>query len=111
MKKNDPIPESFSSIEEASEFWDSHDAGEYDEFLRPLSDELDVAENMPQSVLLEANLATRLKEIARLRGISLETLVNLWISKNCRADSLIQNSRLVVFYNKLLSQSPITVPH
>jgi len=33
MKKTkEPIPQHFNSIEEASDFWDTHDAGEYEEY-------------------------------------------------------------------------------
>lgn len=28
-KERDPIPEQFKSIEEAAEFWDSHDLADY----------------------------------------------------------------------------------
>ncbi len=36
----DPLPEEFSSEEEAGEFWDTHSLTDYEEFLEPV--ELDV---------------------------------------------------------------------
>ncbi len=45
-KKIDPIPEHFASIEEASDFWDTHDAGDYEAYLRPVNEELEVYENL-----------------------------------------------------------------
>jgi hypothetical protein len=80
-KKIDPIPEHFNSIEAASDFWDTHDAGDYEEYLRPLDEKIAMSENLPYSVLLDNLIAQRLKQIAQNRGISLETLVNLWLEE------------------------------
>jgi len=85
MKKNnkklDSIPDHFASIEEASDFWDTHDAGDYEEYLRPVNEKLIVAKELPQAILLEHVLLEKLKKIARRRGVSLETLVNLWLGE------------------------------
>lgn len=64
-KKINAIPEHFVSIEEASDFWDNHDAGDYEEYLRPVNEELDIAKELPQAVLLEYSLLEKLKKIAR----------------------------------------------
>lgn len=80
-KKRDPIPEHFSSIEEASDFWDTHDAGEYEEYLRPINEKFEVARELPRAVLLEHTLSNKLGKIARQKGVSLETLVNLWLEE------------------------------
>lgn len=37
-KEIEQIPEHFETIEEASNFWDTHDAGDYEEYLRPLNE-------------------------------------------------------------------------
>ena len=80
-KGKDELPEHFENIKEASDFWDAHDAGDYEEFLRPLSEQLESADRMPQAVLLESSLSEKLNSIAKRKGISLETLVNLWLSE------------------------------
>jgi len=80
-KKIDLIPEAFESLEEASMFWDTHDAGDYEEYLRPVDETLEVSHELPQTVLLERSLSERLKRLAREKGISLETLVNLWLEE------------------------------
>lgn len=79
--KIDPLPEHFNSIEAASDFWHTHDAGDYEEHLRPLDEKIALSENLPYSVLLDNLIAQRLKQIAQNRGISLETLVNLWLEE------------------------------
>ncbi|MBC8180831.1 hypothetical protein H8E88_06880 [candidate division KSB1 bacterium] len=78
-KKNDPIPEHFNSVQDASDFWDSHDAGVYDTYLRPVNEGIEVEKEIPQAVLVEYSIIEKLKKNARKRGISLETLVNLWL--------------------------------
>ena len=78
-------PEQFANIEEASEFWDTHDAGDYEQYLRPVREKLEVAADAPQSVLLDSALVEGLKRISRERGISVETLVNLWLQEKIKA--------------------------
>jgi len=80
-RKIDPIPEHFFNIEEVSDFWDTHDAGDYEEYLRPISEGVEVEKELPQAVLLEHSLLENVKRVARYQGISLETLVNLWIKE------------------------------
>lgn len=80
-KRVDPIPKKFASIEEASDFWDTHDSGDYEEYMRPINEELEVAEILSQAVPLEHSLLQELKTAARQRGVSLETLVNLWLKE------------------------------
>lgn len=86
-KKIDPIPERFASIKEASDFWDVHDAGDYEEFLHLVDEELEVSQELPQTVSLEHSLSETLKEVARQKGVSLETLVNLWLKEKLLTDS------------------------
>ncbi len=31
-KRRDPLPEHFGSLEEAAEFWDTHDSGNYEKY-------------------------------------------------------------------------------
>jgi hypothetical protein len=80
-KQLDPIPEQFDTLEEASDFWDTHDVEDYAEYLRPVAESLEIASNLPQAVLVERSLLKELKGVARRRGISLETLVNLWLKE------------------------------
>ncbi|MEK7829539.1 MAG: hypothetical protein AAB401_00555, partial [Acidobacteriota bacterium] len=60
----DPLPESFATEEEAGEFWDSHSTMDYEQFLEPADDviqiksrvfEVEVAEDVFQRLLREAN--------------------------------------------------------
>jgi hypothetical protein len=64
-----------TSLEELGEFWDTHDFTDYD------TDVPDVAFRIARAIQIEAELLTALEQQARLRGISIETLVNLWLQQ------------------------------
>ena len=41
-KKRDPLPEHFASLEEAAEFWETHDSADYNEYFTPVDVEVDI---------------------------------------------------------------------
>ena len=78
--QRDPIPEHFADLEAAAEFWDSHDLADYED----LTGEVQFTVNLQRRrrlVALEPDLANRLAAEARKRGLSAESLVNLWLSE------------------------------
>ena len=79
--KPDPIPKSFASIGEAAEFWDKHDLADYWDQTQPVHDVDIRIERVHYLVALEPSLAKKVREAARQRGVSSETLVNLWLSE------------------------------
>ncbi|MEW5694109.1 MAG: CopG family antitoxin [Candidatus Hydrogenedentota bacterium] len=76
-----PIPEHFTNIKESSEFWDTYDAGDHEKYLRPIQEDIKVSKKLPQAVLVKPSLLEKLKKIAKQKGISLETLINLWLNE------------------------------
>ena len=73
-QKSNSIPIHFSSLEEASDFGDTHDAGDYEKYLCPLKEGVEVSKELPQAVLLEPSLLEKIKKVAQQKGVSLETL-------------------------------------
>lgn len=63
------------SLEEIGEFWDIHDFTEFD------SDAPDVEFTVASSIAIEADLLSAVEQQARLRGVTVETLVNLWLQE------------------------------
>lgn len=61
--------------EEMSDFWDAHDFSEFD------TDAPDAAFTVTLAVPIEADLLASVERQARLRGVSVETLVNLWLQQ------------------------------
>ena len=76
-KKIDPIPDDMT-IEEASEFWDTHSVADYPSRLVQLEY---APEKRLTFVAIDEDVLTRVEEQARKRGVSAETLVNLWIKE------------------------------
>jgi len=79
-KERDPIPEEFKTIEEAAEFWDSHDLGDYWDLTRKADLEVDIQRRLFLTAL-EPELAKKLTDCARKQGVSTETLINVWLSE------------------------------
>jgi hypothetical protein len=79
-KERDPIPKHFKSIEEAAEFWDSHDLADYWDLTRKADFEVDIQRHLFLTAL-EPELAKKLTDCARSRGVSTETLINVWLSE------------------------------
>lgn len=75
MKDNhvDPIPESFGSLEEAGEFWDSHDTMDYQEALKTVEATTELR-NRYYEVEIEMSVAQALRDQARRRGITTSDL-------------------------------------
>jgi len=64
-----------TTIEEIGAFWDTHDFTEYD------TDAPDVPFVITRAIQIEAELLVALEQQAQLRGVSVETLVNLWLQQ------------------------------
>ena len=79
--ERDPIPE-FETLEDIAEFWDTHSTADYDDMTHEVHFEVNL--NQPDkvtSVSLLPELSQTLTTLARDRGISLETLVNVWLTE------------------------------
>ncbi len=79
-KRRDPLPEHFASLEEAAEFWDTHDSADYEEYMRDVACEVEI-EYRRFLISLDSDLFRKVSSIARAKGVSSETLVNLWIQE------------------------------
>ncbi len=77
-KKRDPLPERFTSIEEAAEFWDTHDSADYEEYMRDVECRINI-KRQTYMISVDSNLYRKLRVIAKERGVKPETLVNLWL--------------------------------
>jgi hypothetical protein len=65
-----------NTLEEMGHFWDEHDFAEYDD-----PDVPDVEFEVTLSVAIDPDLLVGVEKQARLRGVTLETLVNLWLQQ------------------------------
>jgi len=65
-----------SNYEKMGEFWDAHDFTEFDDPNAPA-----VEFHVSVAIPVEPDLLSEIEELARQRGISSETLVNLWLKE------------------------------
>ncbi len=72
------------SIAEMADFWDTHDATDFDDqtYEVAMEFEFDVQRHY---IAIDPDLLVRLRELARARGISLESLANLWLQERAIA--------------------------
>ena len=82
-KKRDPIPKHFKSMEEAAEFWDSHDLADYWDLTREAHFEVDIQRRVFLTAL-EPTLAKKLTALAHKQGVSTETLINVWLTEKAK---------------------------
>ncbi len=80
MPKNSKgaIPKHFRTLEEAGEFWDTHDPGDYWD----QTEEVTMSFHLKRKrhlFSIEPEIARRLRSAAASRGISPETIANLWL--------------------------------
>jgi len=78
IKARDPLP-NFKSLEEEVEFWETHSLADYRDYWREVKDvKIDL---VPRRLSLEDELAQKINKVALQRGVSSETLVNLWLQQ------------------------------
>jgi hypothetical protein len=73
-KKNSSISKA-GSLEKMGEFWDTHDFTDFD------SDAPDVEIKVTCAIPIELDLLSEIEKQARQRGVSVETLVNMWLQQ------------------------------
>jgi hypothetical protein len=71
------------SYEEIGDYWDSHDLSEVWEKTEPVEFEVDLKSERFYYPI-ERSLSDQVARIAHERGVSPETLVNLWIQEKVR---------------------------
>jgi len=79
LKSEKTLPE-FQTLDEMAAFFDEHDMGEYLEGMPEVEFEIDIRSSK-HYFALDPRLAARLQAVANSRGISSETLLNLWVQE------------------------------
>jgi hypothetical protein len=82
----DVLPESFSTLEELSDFWDTHSSADYEEVMEPVEVEIDLSSNKVYCPVAK-DLLRQVRQQARQQGVSTETLINLWLQEKLRASA------------------------
>jgi len=80
MKRSKSSISKARSYKEIGEFWDTHDLAEYWERTQPVEFELDIQSEVTYYPLDKA-LSAKVRSVAKQRGVSPETLLNLWVQE------------------------------
>ena len=68
------------SIDEMAEFWDSHDATEFGSQTHEVSMEFN-PRSRRHYIAIDPEVLARLRDAAGARGLSVESLANLWLQE------------------------------
>jgi predicted DNA binding CopG/RHH family protein len=77
VNKIDPVPNNMT-IEEASEFWDTRSVADYPSHVVELEYK---PEERITFVAIANELLSKLEKKAKENGVSIETLINMWIQE------------------------------
>jgi len=83
MHDDKQIP-SFNSYEEMTEFWDTHSLADYWDQTEPAAFEVAPEARRRYLVALDREVLARVQRLARTRGVSIESLVNLLLEQRLR---------------------------
>ena len=78
----DPIPDNFKTLEEFDEFWSTHSLADYEDVEKDVAFNISVTDD--EVITLAPTVAEQLRERARLKGVSVEALVNTFLSEKLR---------------------------
>ena len=93
--KREPIPKHFATLEEAGEFWDTHDLGDYWD----QTEEVEMSFRLKRKrhlFAIEPGLALSLHEVAAARGVSTETIANLWLRERLAKEHMHRKRKTAV---------------
>ncbi|HEX8737944.1 MAG TPA: CopG family antitoxin [Pyrinomonadaceae bacterium] len=80
MAENKSSISEAGSYREIGEYWDAHDLGEVWDKTEAAEFEVDLDSDIFYYAV-ETSLSTKLRSIAEKKGVSTETLVNLWLQE------------------------------
>ena len=76
-----------STYSEIAEFWDTHDLGKHWDKTKPAEFEVDI-QSEATYYPIESALSDRIRRIAKKRGVSPETLLNLWLQQRLGKETM-----------------------
>lgn len=80
LKARDPIPR-FDTLNDIAEFWDAHSTADYLDIGEEVQFEVKVHKR-PKRIALVPEVREQIEVRARARGVSTETLANLWLAEH-----------------------------
>ena len=85
MNKNKTSISQESSYQEIGEFWSEHDLADFWEQTKSVEFDVEI-EKQKRYYAIDRKLSERIEEFVKKRGITSETLVNLWIYEKIKEE-------------------------
>jgi CopG antitoxin of type II toxin-antitoxin system len=82
--QRDPLPEHFDSLEEAAEFWDTHDSGDYEEYFTDVEGKFDIKKKS-YLISMDGSLYDEVRAIAKKKRIPPDKLIIRWMKEKLRS--------------------------
>jgi hypothetical protein len=79
--ERESIPAHFGTIDEAAEFWDTHDLADYWDLTEEVADVVVDLQQHRYLFALAPNLVRKVVQMAQSQGVSAETLVNVLLTE------------------------------
>ncbi|MCA1594292.1 MAG: BrnA antitoxin family protein [Acidobacteria bacterium] len=86
MRRNKSSLSEAQSYKEMGEFWANHDLTDYWDQTKAVEFEVEI-ESEATYFPVETNLSAELVSLAKRRGVSPETLLNLWIQEKVKEEA------------------------
>lgn len=83
MKKHKSSVSVATSYKEIGEFWDTHDLSDFWDKTKAVSFEVDI-ESEVTYYAVDKMLSEKIQAIAQRRGVTADTLINLWMQEKLR---------------------------
>ena len=80
MSKNRSSISKAESYKEISEFWDTQDLADYWDKTKSVEFEIDIKSEVTYYAI-DKDLSAKIRAIAQQRGVSADTLLNLWVQE------------------------------
>jgi hypothetical protein len=90
--RKDLIPAHFRTLEEEGDFWDTHDLGEYWDQTQEAAVSFRLKRRR-HLFAIEPELAHKLHAAAAARGVSSETIANLWLREMMAKEGIPRKRR------------------
>ncbi len=87
MKKNKSSISKGQTHEEIGEYWDTHDLAEHWDKTKPAEFEVDIQSEVTYFAV-DKQLSEKIKAFARRRGVSPDTLLNLWVQEKLQEQNV-----------------------
>ena len=79
-KGRDSLPDHFETLEEAGDFWDTHDSGDYEEGFSDVECKFDI-QKRTHVISMDSALYDEVRAVAKRKRVPTDKLVSRWIKE------------------------------